>query len=161
MLQPCSLNDFMDYLVYIEHNAENLQFFLWYKDYARRFNELPEAEQKLSPEWVPGDKELPNLSKDKDPDKDPKKISKRNTLGPLIENGYDSTASAAFFSDDKDVANPHRTSVIKDNGSTVAQSIVSDATTLTNADVVQQAGLKWQPCKFPYHSCRSTLVYHC
>jgi hypothetical protein len=79
----------------------------------------------------------------------------------LMENGYDSTASAAFFSDDKDVANPHRTSVIKDNGSTVAQSIVSDATTLTNADVVQQAGLKWQPCKFPYHSCRSTLVYHC
>jgi len=42
----------MNYLKYIEHAAENLQFFLWHKDYTRRFNELPESERKLSPEWT-------------------------------------------------------------------------------------------------------------
>lgn len=42
----------MDFLVYIEHDAENLQFYLWYKDYVKRFFQLPESEQALSPEWT-------------------------------------------------------------------------------------------------------------
>lgn len=42
----------MDFLKYIEHDAENLQFFLWYKDYVKRFFALPEHEQRLSPEWT-------------------------------------------------------------------------------------------------------------
>ncbi|KAF2237907.1 hypothetical protein EV356DRAFT_509834 [Viridothelium virens] len=42
----------MNYLKYIEHAAENLQFFLWHRDYTRRFNELPASEQRLSPEWT-------------------------------------------------------------------------------------------------------------
>ena len=49
--QPCSLQDFLDYLVYIAHDAENLQFYLWYLDYSRRFKNLPESERRLSPEW--------------------------------------------------------------------------------------------------------------
>lgn len=42
----------MNYLVYIEFSAENLQFFLWYRDYLKRFNELPSSEQVLAPEWT-------------------------------------------------------------------------------------------------------------
>jgi hypothetical protein len=42
----------MDFLVYIEHDAENLQFYLWYKDYVKRFFQLPESEQTLAPEWT-------------------------------------------------------------------------------------------------------------
>lgn len=42
----------MDFLVYIEHDAENLQFYLWYRDYIKRWSELPEREQKLAPEWT-------------------------------------------------------------------------------------------------------------
>lgn len=41
----------MNYLLYIERAAENLQFFLWHKDYTRRFARLPEAQHELSPEW--------------------------------------------------------------------------------------------------------------
>ena len=41
----------MNYLVYIEHSAENLQFFLWYRDYLKRFDELPPNERALAPEW--------------------------------------------------------------------------------------------------------------
>ena len=35
----------MDYLVYVEFNAELLQFLLWYRDFSRRFDALPEAEK--------------------------------------------------------------------------------------------------------------------
>lgn len=42
----------MNYLIYIEHAAENLQFFLWYREYARRFSELPPNERALAPEWT-------------------------------------------------------------------------------------------------------------
>ncbi|KAG8528673.1 uncharacterized protein KY384_006360 [Bacidia gigantensis] len=49
---PCTTRDFMNYLIYIEHAAENLQFFLWYKDYAKRFTSLPSSEQSLAPMWT-------------------------------------------------------------------------------------------------------------
>ncbi|KAK4946165.1 hypothetical protein LTR10_014677 [Elasticomyces elasticus] len=50
---PVTTREFMDFLRYIEHDAENLQFFLWYRDYCQRFAELPESKQKLAPEWTP------------------------------------------------------------------------------------------------------------
>ncbi|KAL6703593.1 hypothetical protein ACN47E_009538 [Coniothyrium glycines] len=49
---PCTVRDFMNFLKYIELSAENLQFFLWFRDYSTRFNELPESEKALSPEWT-------------------------------------------------------------------------------------------------------------
>ncbi|KAK4695873.1 hypothetical protein P7C71_g1963, partial [Lecanoromycetidae sp. Uapishka_2] len=49
---PCTIRDFMNYLIYIEHAAENLQFYLWYKDYSKRFMELPENERALAPVWT-------------------------------------------------------------------------------------------------------------
>ncbi|KAI2472327.1 hypothetical protein F4781DRAFT_428578 [Annulohypoxylon bovei var. microspora] len=49
---PCTIRDFMNYLLYIEHAAENLQFFLWYRDYVKRFNEINLSEAQLSPEWT-------------------------------------------------------------------------------------------------------------
>lgn len=51
--QPVTTREFMDFLVYIELDAENLQFFLWYRDYVKRWSELPEQEQALSPVWTP------------------------------------------------------------------------------------------------------------
>ncbi|KAK0704688.1 hypothetical protein B0H67DRAFT_356281 [Lasiosphaeris hirsuta] len=50
---PCSLNDFMDYLFYVEHNAESLQFFLWYYDYVQRWSGLLPRQKALSPVWEP------------------------------------------------------------------------------------------------------------
>ncbi|KAL1304723.1 hypothetical protein AAFC00_003670 [Neodothiora populina] len=49
---PCTIRDFMNYMKYIEHDAENLQFFLWYRDYCQRFERLPASEQVLSPAWT-------------------------------------------------------------------------------------------------------------
>ncbi|KAK0634600.1 hypothetical protein B0T17DRAFT_611583 [Bombardia bombarda] len=48
---PCSLSDFTDYLNYIEHKAESLQFFLWYCDYIQRWSNLLPRQKALSPSW--------------------------------------------------------------------------------------------------------------
>lgn len=81
------MNDFIDYLVYIEHNAENLQFFLWYRDYVRRFEALPENEKVLSPEWMPESSEVPDLSKGIEKEN---KKARREAVAPMMETGYDS-----------------------------------------------------------------------
>lgn len=50
-MPPCSRQDFMEYLVYVSHDAENLQFWLWYQDYSHRFFAASKYEQALSPPW--------------------------------------------------------------------------------------------------------------
>ncbi|KAK3986224.1 hypothetical protein QBC44DRAFT_297466 [Cladorrhinum sp. PSN332] len=50
---PCSLADFMNYLCHVEHNAENLQFFLWYSNYVQRWSQLLPRQKALSPAWDP------------------------------------------------------------------------------------------------------------
>ena len=50
-LPPCSLQDFLDYLTYVTHDAENLQFYLWMVDYFQRFRNAPKSERELSPRW--------------------------------------------------------------------------------------------------------------
>ncbi|KAK3298525.1 uncharacterized protein B0H64DRAFT_77390 [Chaetomium fimeti] len=49
---PCTIRDFMNYLLYVERSAENLQFFLWYRDYERRFAAAKTADLSLAPEWT-------------------------------------------------------------------------------------------------------------
>jgi hypothetical protein len=48
-----TVRDFINYLIYVEHSAENLQFFLWYKDYIKRFESANTADIALAPEWTP------------------------------------------------------------------------------------------------------------
>lgn len=42
----------MNYLRYVEHSSENLQFYLWYKGYIQRFQNLPASERAIAPEWT-------------------------------------------------------------------------------------------------------------
>jgi hypothetical protein len=35
-------------------NAENFQFYIWYRGYTARFTELPTDQKSLSPEWTKG-----------------------------------------------------------------------------------------------------------
>lgn len=44
--------DFMNYLLYVEHSAENLQFYLWYQDYTRRFQQAKSSDRVLALEWT-------------------------------------------------------------------------------------------------------------
>lgn len=44
----------MDYLQHIEYSVENLHFYLWFKDYERRWNEGTDVKLRaLSPDWKP------------------------------------------------------------------------------------------------------------
>jgi hypothetical protein len=49
--QPCTTRDFLNYLRYVEHSAENLQFYLWFRAYIKRFDTLPPSEKVLSQPW--------------------------------------------------------------------------------------------------------------
>ncbi|KAI9761590.1 MAG: hypothetical protein M1840_001771 [Geoglossum simile] len=49
---PCTTREFMNYLKYVEFAAENLQFFLWYTDYKKRFEHLDSTSKLLAPEWT-------------------------------------------------------------------------------------------------------------
>lgn len=42
----------MNYLIYIERSAENLQFFLWHKDYVKRFNGATTSDLALAQQWT-------------------------------------------------------------------------------------------------------------
>ncbi|KAI9746636.1 MAG: hypothetical protein M1818_000350 [Claussenomyces sp. TS43310] len=79
-LPPCSLSDFMDYLFYIEHSIENLQFYLWHRDYQRRWNMLSEKERSLSPQ---GQTTLPIPPAKKSQGHAAQKPSVATTLFPL------------------------------------------------------------------------------
>ena len=46
----------MDYLMYVEHNAEYLQFFMWYVDYIQRWADLSPEEKGMAPTWYPDGK---------------------------------------------------------------------------------------------------------
>jgi hypothetical protein len=52
----------MNFLKYVEHSAENLQFYLWFKGYIKRFEDLPEGERILSPEWTQQQEDAENLA---------------------------------------------------------------------------------------------------
>ncbi|KAH8838286.1 hypothetical protein MCOR27_005773 [Pyricularia oryzae] len=49
---PCTVRDFMNYLIYVERAAENLQFFLWLRDYKTRFEAASTSDIALAPEWT-------------------------------------------------------------------------------------------------------------
>lgn len=44
-----TVREFMNYLQYIEHAPENLQFFLWFRDYSRRYEQSRSRNPFLTP----------------------------------------------------------------------------------------------------------------
>lgn len=47
----------MNYCLYIEHTAENLQFYLWLRDYTSRFEKASASEKVLSRPWTAEEQE--------------------------------------------------------------------------------------------------------
>ncbi|KAI8959710.1 hypothetical protein F5Y11DRAFT_332155 [Daldinia sp. FL1419] len=86
---PCTIRDFMNYLLYIEHSAENLQFFLWYRSYVKRFNEARTLDTKLSPEWTQAMEDETTVKIQKDAVEKMRKQPKAVALfkGTAFENG--------------------------------------------------------------------------
>ena len=145
----------MNYLVYIEHAAENLQFYLWYRDYLKRFQAMPEKERALAPVWTEQQAEAGELA------------SQNNTPGTkmispetaAVFKGTDFAPPKASVVEIK--GNPFNTPPRTPNGErdSMAQSELAWSDTGSTmfssnksyskkaGDAFQGADLKWQPCK--------------
>lgn len=144
----------MNYLKYIEHSAENLQFFLWLRAYAQKFNALPEAERGLSPEWTAAHVQTEPISTAARK----MKVS-ADTNAVLQGTGLETQPKAS-----ENEKNPfHTPPTTPSEGSNAVSSEVSsndgNSTEWSSnkvssvdvhrkaAEVYDEAGLKWQPCK--------------
>ena len=150
----------MNYLKYIEHDAENLQFFLWARSYQERWDKLPEYEKKLSPEWTNADGDAESTQ----PYKRPMKVS-ADTAAALKGTAFDSSPNVTEIpSTDAEKANPFNTpprtpsDEEKHHGLASEVSSTWDSTQSSTGNTSSQikrkaegayddAGLKWQPCK--------------
>lgn len=153
----------MNYLIYIEHAAENLQFFLWYRDYAERFAVLPSREKALAPEWTISQAEAEMLAAQTHGGGQ-KKLSPETAA---IFKGTD-FAPGAKVTVSEYAGNPFNTppmtptteaasifsSTPSDGKSTLVGS--NDPHVTKAAGAFENADLKWQPCKLVYrcfHRC--------
>lgn len=147
----------MNYLIYIEHAAENLQFFLWYRDYISRFLALPDSERGLAPEWTISQIEAEAVTAQMT-NMGPKKMSPETAAvfkgtdfapgarSPVIEYGLNpfhtppSTPPVA-----RDCCTPSEYGW-SDDGSTLKSNTFSFAK--KTAGAYEGAEVKWQPCKY-------------
>jgi len=137
----------MNYLKYIELSAENLQFFLWFRSYCKRFDDLPENEKALSPEWIQDyESETPR----------PKVFSPE---AATIFKGTDFAGESKITETEK--SNPFFTppqtpnSDLRPEGGESADPYEASLLSGVQADHAQRAtgafksaGLKWKPRKF-------------
>lgn len=143
----------MNYLIYIEHDAENLQFFLWYQDYSKRFAEIPAGERALSPEWTAAqaatelDSAYPQL-------KGPKALSPEAAAFVKEFNSVGkSKVSVVETKEDPFGDTPPRTAdtnIVSESG--LGTSVISDfeshpkSHVQTTADAFKSADVRLQPC---------------
>lgn len=132
----------MDYLVYVSHDAENLQFWLWLQDYTKRFYASPNSEQVLSPPWyeVEGVQSYVNAS-----DQPPPTAKK-----PKLD-----VSEYEVKFDHAELPLSHAVSPQFDKQSFVS-GVTSTNRTVTDLvdDANAQTGLKWQSCEFSGLSSR-------
>jgi hypothetical protein len=146
----------MEFLKYVEHSAENLQFFLWFKDYVKRFEALPVGERNLSPDWTPAQEDAENAAyrnqlKQKPLAVEANEILKSQNLTGDIEPQAPSEKQDPF-SDSKDLPSPG--SKFGDSKSpSFEQSVTGFQSVKTGHSrgaeaAYDDAGCKFQPCEF-------------
>lgn len=148
----------MNYLIYIEHAAENLQFWLWHRDYTKRFAALSPNERSLAPEWTIEQAEAEALASQITANAGTKKISPE---AAAVFQGTD-------FAHKNGLGNPFntppRTPMIENHESSVPLETVRDehgsilkptnkSIHTTAAGAFEKADLKWQPCKSTLRNC--------
>jgi hypothetical protein len=159
-VQPITIRDFMDFLKYIEHSAENLQFYLWYKDYEKRFSELPESERKLSPEWTQEQEEAETATyraqlKNKSLTAEAKDIMKKQNLS-RIDEAVDKEKANPFHDSDGEKSSIDSASAKRPiSGPQSMRTQYSD----TAKQAFEDAGAKYQPFTIqPYREEISRII---
>ena len=126
----------MDYLLYVSHTAENLQFYLWLQDYRQRFNQASRYEQALSPPWTEEMLSQQGLSH-----ADPGPVLPEKTMAQVSEmttnlDNYDVPLKALGSVDE--------------SGSFLSGSARTKGTMQSVEYANEQTGLKWQSCMFHF-----------
>jgi hypothetical protein len=139
----------MNYLKYIEYSAENLQFYLWYKDYSARFDKLPASEKVLAPEWTRAKAEAEAAG------------NTSTTKGSKQSNAQvNEVLKDTDFADGKPKSadpfgTPDKTPSLEEkrDGLSAYGSSTGDKTTASSAahrsvadSAFDEAGMKWKPC---------------
>lgn len=157
---PVTIRDFMDFLKYIEHSAENLQFYLWYKDYEARFNKLPQSERILSPEWTPEQEEAEAATyraalKNKTLTAEAKNIMKKQNL-PVRDEPADPEKHNPFVHDSDEKSSLESDSTKRpESGVLSARTVYSE----TAKHAFEDAGAKFQPFTIqPYREEMSRII---
>lgn len=149
----------MNYLKYIEFAAENLQFFLWYKDYASRWEQLKDSEKALSPEWT-----IPPEADMTIPPARPKRVPAQ--IAAVLKDTDFADAPKQPVERPDPFNTPPKSGSFDDKrefGSDYAMSMSDDKTLLSSTNsnnhqsvtnhAFDDAGMKWKPCK---QSCSSS-----
>ena len=146
------MRDFMNYLIYIEHAAENLQFFLWHRDYTSRFSALPPSEKALAPEWSPKKLEAENKEHST---AGPKNLSPETTeifngTGFAVPKPVAVEVKSDPFSTPPRTPNGHRPSTVPSESGWSDNSMTAYSSRGANfqkqaSDAYQGADVKWQP----------------
>ena len=144
----------MNYLIYIERAAENLQFFLWLQSYIKRFEALPESQKGLAPVI-----DLEKLEQDQQArPKSSHGMSRTNRDAAAIFKGTDFAGNGVavhensvnpFDEDDSSMGEKHGPiSPWAEDASTI-QSSKRSTFQQTAAAAYEAADIKLQPCKVP------------
>jgi len=143
----------MNYLVYIEHSAENLQFFLWYNDYKQRFMAADTVDLSLASEWTQEmeDETIAKLQKDA-----AERLRKEPAAADIFK-GTDFEKRHEGAIENKDPFGTPPRSAKSEDGHSFVSGAYSVASTQQNraSDAFKQAGVK-QP--FTIQPFRSEIV---
>ncbi|KAK8226890.1 regulator of G protein-like protein [Phyllosticta capitalensis] len=154
-LPPCTLRDFMDYLVYVTHDAENLQFHLWLQDYKQRFNALKPERKALAPEWkweevtpeekaaqvASGQSKIGTLRRKRTNPMMPKIDFDKSSQAAAIGLTEVTVGNAESGTKPHDAFNPSNMKATLDDAQPV---LTEDSTRELRDEANAQAGLKWQ-----------------
>lgn len=139
----------MNYMTWIERSAENLKFFLWYKDYTERFESIKDTQKALAPEWTEAQHEaalahLPTATRG------PKKTNPANEIfkgTDFEESNQKINESADPFSTPPTTSNGRRdsqpwTGSTSEISSSMVHSSNAEAHRQHAGEAFEQAGLK-------------------
>ncbi|QIX01079.1 hypothetical protein AMS68_006596 [Peltaster fructicola] len=134
---PLTVRDFMNYLKYVEYSAENLQFFLWYKDYTSRFDKLPDNEKALSPTWTKSDAEAALASRPRKPNAIVAQLLQNTTFADVKTTAVERVDPFHTPPESPSLDENH-----DDDRTTIATTTDS---TQGAAEAFDKAGMKWMP----------------
>ena len=142
----------MNYLKYIEFTAENLQFYLWYQDYAARFGTLPQSEKVLSPQWSQAQAEaeaLNNATTQRTSHKANSHVTEvlKDTDFAIGKPRVTVDKTDPFNTPDKTPSLEEKRDIMSEYGSsTDGRTLVGSTHRSVAEHAFDDAGLKWKPC---------------